>query len=215
MSRLAVALVAGVALVACAPPPIRVGPVATRAPVVSTADLLSTIDGSASQTYRVSYDLSGAGSGEAVRGRWVVYQRPPDARVDMSTIVGTQLTEQRTYAVGATVTICVAAECRSGPREGGSLLSVSAPLEAQLRARPGDHEVRRAEDREILGRTGSCFAVAAKHGVRAELREADLCYSADGIPLLLRTRTAEAELTFRAVAIASHVSDAELDPPRR
>lgn len=204
------------ALVACAPPPAKVGPIATRAQLVPTETLLALIERSTKVTYKVTYDVTGVGGNQVLRGRWVIYQRPPDLRVDMAQAVGNATSETRTWAVGDTVTVCASpADCRSTARASAEAVGAGAQLDAVIRERPYDFEVSRAEDQQAAARTAFCYRIVPKPGVRAEFVDADLCYGADDIPLVVRLVSGDGEVRFRAVSVSDRVEPEEMRPPGR
>lgn len=216
MTRLAVAATACVILAACTSQAPRVGPIATRAPIVSTEAFLEITAASGRATFSVTYDVTGVNaSGDMLRGRWVVYQRPPDMRIDVTQSTGDGVTEIRTWAVGDRVVICASpTQCEARTRAKEQTIGAGAQLEAELRARPRDFEVTRADAIAMAGRDAQCYRVLPKLGVRAQFREADVCYTRDGIPLMIRVASAEDDVTFRAIEASHIVSAADLLPPR-
>lgn len=170
-------------------------------------------------TARITYDVTGGSSGEAFQGEWVVTRRSPDFRFDIlatdsdDTSTNTTIinTEGKSY-------LCVAGggdeNCVSTSSEQTD--SQVAPLEpifnipGELIEQADAVQLVESFQREIAGRTATCFKV--KSPIQ-DLLDGEICFSEDGLILLLNTQVGGGSFILNAAKVSTDVTDADFEPP--
>ena len=165
-------------------------------------------------TARVAYEVTTGMDGAAFEGEWVLIQRPPDFRFEF---IGTAMEEEvRTIIIdaGGEFYVCTSAAGQESCLE----IDVS---EAETRSAPFSplfdipqkvveqsesiDSVRKSE-RTIAGVNATCFTIES---ALIDLPEGEICFSDEGILLLLRSLGA----TFEAISVSTDVADEDFEPP--
>jgi len=166
-------------------------------------------------TGKVTYKYSTEAGGPSSEGEWTLVQRPPDSRFEIvSTVDGTESrviviqTEDKSYvctsASGSET--CLASDQTEGYTAGFSpLFDVPQGIVEGV----GNATVDKSE-REIAGVNASCFKTDTTllGGAASEV-----CFSDNGILLLLRGGSAGSSYTFEATSVSTDVSDSDFEPP--
>ena len=170
-------------------------------------------------TTKVTYRVMTEVEGETFEGEWVLAQRPPDSRFEISglgaggpffrsisiTIGGDSYL---CYAGGGTES-CLAARGEEAEAETASFDPIfDIPL--QLAEEAAQADLIETSQRQIAGVDATCFTVAGGAG---DIREGEVCFSDDGLPLLLRTDSDGDSFLIEATSVSTEVSDVEFAPP--
>ena len=167
---------------------------------------------------KVTYRFTSEAGGEVTEGEWVLVQRPPDSRFEFaSTSDGEEIRTIFINADGRSY-ICISA----GGQE-NCLASGATDTEAQTALLDPLFDVPRevSEDisnvglvdqsqRTIAGVDATCFTVS---GGLVALGEGEMCFSDEGLLLLLRSEAEGTSFTFEATSVSTDVTDADFEPP--
>ena len=166
---------------------------------------------------RVTYRFTSEAGGEVVEGEWVLVQRPPDSRFEFVSTAGGE--EIRTIIISAGGESYL---CSSIGGEGTCLTADIGDTEAQTAvldplfdvpeelAAAGDVGLVDRSERSIAGVDASCFTVTSDI---SGLGEGEVCFSEEGLLLLLRSDTNGDSLTFEATSVSTDVTDADFELP--
>ncbi len=166
---------------------------------------------------RVTYRFTSEAGGEVVEGEWVLVQRPPDSRFEFVSTAGGE--EIRTIIISAGGESYL---CSSIGGEGTCLTADIGDTEAQTAvldplfdvpeelAAAGDVGLVDRSERSIAGVDASCFTVTSDI---SGLGEGEVCFSEDGLLLLLRSGSNGDSFTFEATSVSTDVTDADFEPP--
>ncbi len=166
---------------------------------------------------RLTYRFTSEAGGEVVEGEWVLVQRPPDSRFEFVSTVGGE--EIRTIIISAGGESYL---CSSIGGEGTCLTADIGDTEAQTAvldplfdvpeelAAAGDVGLVDRSERSIAGVDASCFTVRSDI---SGLGEGEVCFSEDGLLLLLRSGSNGDSFTFEATSVSTDVTDADFEPP--
>lgn len=165
-------------------------------------------------TYKITSDVGGQGFEQ----EWVVVQRPPDSRFELSSSEG--LVQFRTIIIssGGKSYLCFS----SGGEE--SCLVTSAELAGvetaafdpifdisqKLAEEAEDVEIIDTSQRRIAGVDASCFKVRSE---LLDLGDGEVCFSAEGILLLLRSEVDDVGSTIEATSVSTDVTDEDFELP--
>ncbi len=170
-------------------------------------------------TYKITSDVGGQGfEGQGFEQEWVVVQRPPDRRFELSSTEG--VLQFRTIIIisGGKSYLCF-----SGGGEESCL--VTSAEEAEVGKAPFDpiFDISRelagaAEDVDIIDRSqrriagvdASCFKVRSDISV---LGDGEVCFSAEGILLLLQSELDNVSSTIEATSVSTDVTDEDFELP--
>jgi hypothetical protein len=184
-------------------------PTPTRATALSLADVVHA--GSLS-TYRIAYVYRVAANGQTQTLESTWYVRPPEMRWDFASPLGGS---SSFFVLKDGVYVCSAAgqpspSCFSL----GSLAAAEQSSGAQVQELIRDHPERFAatpvEARVVAGVPSSCFSVS---DAGAQFGRGTLCYSAQGLPLLMEFKGASGEFSMEAHSVSDTVTDADLKLP--
>ena len=165
-------------------------------------------------TAKVAYEVTTGLNGATFDGEWVVIQRPPDFRFEF---IGTVMGEEaRTIIIdaGGEFYVCTSvagqesclevdvseAEMRSAPFS--PLFDVPQKVAEELESIDSVGK----SDRIIAGVNATCFMIES---ALVNLPEGEICFSDEGILLLLRSFGA----TFEATSVSTDVADEDFEPP--
>ncbi len=167
---------------------------------------------------KVTYRFTTETGGEVVEGEWVLVQRPPDSRVEFVSTAGGL--EVRTIIINAGGESYL---CASSGREGTCLTADIGDTEAQtaplaplfdvpreLTEEAGGVDLLDTSERSIAGVDATCFTVRSDI---SGLGEGEVCFSEEGLLLLLRSETNGDSFTFEATSASTDVTDADFELP--
>lgn len=167
-------------------------------------------------TANVTYQYTTEANGQTTEAEWVMVQRPPDSRFE---IVSTEGGLESRVIVIQTVEksyICTSAGGSESCFESDQAESYTAgfaplfDIPQTIAGDIGDVGLVDKSEREIAGVHANCFSVdtAALGGGASEL-----CFSDEGILLLLRSEAGGTSFTFEAKSVSTDVTDADFEPP--
>jgi hypothetical protein len=183
-------------------------------------EVLEALAGEAAEgvTAKVTYRYRSEVAGEVTEGEWVLVQRPPDSRFEMS---GTQEGEEfRTiiiYAGGKSYLCtsvageesCLATEIEATEAQ-TALLDPLFDIPQELAEEAEDIDLVETSERSIAGVDATCFTVS---GALPDLGEGEVCFSDEGILLLLQGESDGDSFSFEATSVSTNVTDADFEPP--
>ena len=165
-------------------------------------------------TYRVTTETDG----ETFEGEWVLVQRPPDSRIEISSTEGGE--ESRTIIINAGGKSYL---CFSSAGEGSCLVTeedeagaAAAPLNllfnipSEIAGGVEGVDIGDTSQRSIAGVDATCFTIG---GGLAELGEGEICFSDGGLLLYMQGEVAGSSSTFEATSVSTDVTDADFEPP--
>ena len=165
-------------------------------------------------TYKVTSDVDG----RVVEQEWVVVQRLPDSRFELSSTEDVLLFRTIIISSGGKSFLCFSIS-------GEESCLVTSAQEAEVGKAPFDpiFDISRelagaAEDvdivdrsqRRIAGVDASCFKVRSDISV---LGDGEVCFSAEGILLLLRSELDNVSSTIEATSVSTDVTDEDFELP--
>jgi hypothetical protein len=169
-------------------------------------------------TAKVTYRYRSEVDGEVTEGEWVLVQRPPDSRFEMSGTEDGQ--EFRTIIInaGGKTYLCtsVAGEesCLATETEATeaqtALLDPLFNIPQELAEDAEDIDLGETSQRTIAGVDATCFTVI---GGIIDLGQGEVCFSEGGILLLLQGESDGDSFSFEATSVSTDVTDADFEPP--
>ncbi len=169
-------------------------------------------------TAKVTYRYRSEVNGEVTEGEWVLVQRPPDSRFEIS---GTEDGEEsRTIIISAGGKTylctsvageenCLAAETEVTEAE-TALLDPLFDIPQELAEDAEDIDLGETSQRSIAGVDATCFTVTS--GV-VELGQGEVCFSDEGVLLLVQGESGGDSFSFEATSVSTDVTDADFEPP--
>lgn len=180
-------------------------PAATAAPppqpIPSGPNLGALFTAAKTASYKVTYRLSGTGGAQPLTGEQTMYIKPPNTRVDMTTMVGGQTGHMSLYSLPDGVFMCLRQGqvfCTKSPVP---LPSAADLVRQNLPADPTS--VTPQGSRQIAGQSTACFRSGA--GGQA----ATMCMTEGGVPLYMES----AGSVLEATSFSTSVSDADFTLP--
>ena len=167
---------------------------------------------------RVTYKITTEEDGDTSEMEWVLVQRPPDSRIEISSTAGGE--EFRTIIISvdgksyicfalAGEESCLVSEEEEAGAEASSLDILfdipSAIAEGAEGVLIGD-----ASQRTIAGLDATCFTIG---GGLVDLDEGEICFSDGGLLLYLQSEVDGLASTFEATSVSTDVTDADFEPP--
>lgn len=166
---------------------------------------------------KVTYKVTIGADGQGFEQEWVVVQRPPDSRFELSSAEGIQF---RTIIIhsGGKSYLCFS----SGSEESCLETSVESTgaqtaafdpifdISRKLAEEVEDVDIIDRSQRQIAGVDASCFKVRS---ALPELGDGEVCFSAEGILLLLRSELDNAGSTVEATSVSTDVTDEDFELP--
>ncbi len=167
---------------------------------------------------KVTYRFTSEVGGEITEGEWVLVQRPPDSRFEFASTEGGE--EFRTIIInaGGQSYICTSAGGQENclASEATETVAQTALLDPlfdvprELSEGASDVGLVDRAQRTIAGVDATCFTVS---GGLVALGEGEMCFSDEGLLLLLRSEAAGASFTFEATSVSTDVTDSDFEPP--
>ena len=170
-------------------------------------------------TAKVTYQFTSEEGGEVIEGEWVLVQRPPDSRFEFTSTEGGE--EFRTIIISAGGETYVCSSSGEGTclatdiGEATAQATALAPIfdvPRDLAEEAGDVDIVDKSQRSIAGLDATCFTVRSEI---SGLGEGEVCFSEEGLLLLLRGETDGDSFTFEATSVSTDVTDADFEPPFR
>ncbi len=167
---------------------------------------------------KVTYRFTTEAGGEVIEGEWVLVQRPPDSRFEfVSTVGGLEI---RTIIINAGGESYLCASSGGGgtclTSDIGTTEAQTAPLAPlfdvprELTEEAGGVDLLDRSERSIAGVDATCFTVRSDI---SGLGEGEVCFSEEGLLLLLRSETNGDSFTFEATSVSTDVTDADFELP--
>jgi hypothetical protein len=167
-------------------------------------------------TAKVTYSVSTDIGGEVTEGEWVLVQRPPDSRFEISSTEGGE--EFRTIIISAGgksylctsvagAETCLATEADT---EETALLDPLFNIPEELAGEAEDVDLIDKSERQIAGLDATCFTI--RSGL-VTLGEGEICFSDDGLLLYLQGESDGDSFSFEATSASTDVTDADFEPP--
>ena len=166
---------------------------------------------------KVTYTITTEEGGETFKGEWVLVQRPPDSRIEISGSEGEM--EFRTiiinaggksylcFAMGGEGSCLVTEEEVAGAE--ASPLDLLFYIPGAIAEDVEGVDIDDTSQRTIAGQDATCFTI----GGLAELGEGEICFSDRGLLLYLQSEVDGLNSTFEATSVSRDVTDADFDPP--
>ena len=168
--------------------------------------------------YNVTYRLTTEAGGQVIEGERVLVQRPPDSRFEFVRTEGRVEFRRIIISAGGEFYLCA-----SSGGEGACLTSNIGETEAQtahlaplfdvpreLTEEAGGVDLLDTSERSIAGVDATCFTVRSDI---SGLGDGEVCFSEEGLLLLLRSETNGDSLTFEATSVSTDVTDADFELP--
>lgn len=169
-------------------------------------------------TAKVTYKVTTKVGGETTEAEWVIVQRPPDSRIEMSSMEGGQQFTTIIITSGDKSYLCTssggegscletdvdAADAQTAPL--ASLFNVPEALADTA----GDVDIAETSQRRIAGVDATCFTIA---GGLDDIGESEVCFSDDGLLLFSRSETGDDSFLFEATSASTDVTDKDFEPP--
>ena len=165
-------------------------------------------------TYKYTTDVGG----KVTEGEWLVVQRPPDSRFELSGTEGGEEFRNITITSGGKSYACF-----SGGGEERCFGAVADETEPETEAvdplfdvpreiaeAAADVDLVDKSERQIAGMDATCFEIGS--GV-ADLGQGEVCFSDQGIVLLMRGEPAFGSFSLEAISASTDVTDADFEPP--
>ena len=181
---------------------------------------LGALAGEATEGFvaKVTYRVSGQVDGESIGGEWVLVQRPPDSRFEISLVEEGEELRTIIISAGGETYLCIAGggeeSClTTGVEEAEALTVPFDPIfdiPRELAEDIAGVDLVDTSQREIAGVDATCFTVS---GSLIDLGEGEVCFSDGGILLLLSSESDGETFTFEATSVSTDVTDADFEPP--
>ena len=163
---------------------------------------------------KITYRFTSEAGGEVVEGEWVLVQRPPDSRFEFASTSGGE--EFRTIIInaGGESYLCTSAggfeSCLATDiEETEAQTAPLAPLfdvPQDLAAATAGVDLIDRSNRSVAGLDATCFTVSSDI---SGLGVGEVCFSEDGLLLLLRSDS----FSFEATSVSTDVTDEDFEPP--
>lgn len=165
-------------------------------------------------TYKVTSDVDG----QVFEQDWVVVQRPPDSRFELSSTEGVVQFRSIIISSGGKTHLCFS----SGGEESCLVASAEeavvgkAPFDPifdisrELAEEAEDVDIIDRSQRRIAGVDASCFKVRSDISA---LGDGEVCFSAEGILLLLQSELDNVGSTIEATSVSTDVTDEDFELP--
>jgi hypothetical protein len=193
-----------------APTAAAASPAATANPDTALIDLIR----GGKAAYRVTYEMKTTGGGQSTTATYTQSYKPPFFRVD---IVGATPAEnvtslvrpEGTYVCGAFTGAPSCFSFGGGAAAGGNLPAPPQPIPTDLTG----WGIARASARTIAGQSTSCFSFTTPTGQGGAGFETVGCYTVQGIPLFMSSKSAGTEVSMTATQFTTSVTDADFAVP--
>ena len=167
---------------------------------------------------KVTYKITSEVDGETTEGEWVLVQRPPDSRIEISSTEAGE--EFRTiiitaggksyicFAVGGEESCLVTEEEEAGDE--ASPLDMLFDIPSTIAGGTAGVDIGDTSQRTIAGLDATCFTIG---GGLAELGDGEICFSDEGILLYTKSEVAGLTSIIEATSVSTDVTDADFEPP--
>ncbi len=167
---------------------------------------------------KVTYSITTEGGGETTEGEWVLVQRPPDSRIEISSTEGGEEVRTIIISAGGKSYLCfaLAGEESCLVTEEDEAGAEAAPLDilfdipSAIAGGVEGVDIGPASQRTIAGLNAICFTIG---GGLIELGEGEVCFSNEGLLLYLQGEAEGISSTFEATSVDTDVTDADFEPP--
>ncbi len=167
---------------------------------------------------KVTYKVTSGADNQVFEQEWVVVQRPPDTRFELSSAEG--IVQFRTIIIsrGGKSYLCFSIggeeSCfESSAESTGAQTAAFDPIfeiSRELAEEAGDVDIIDRSQRRIAGVDASCFTVRSDI---SGLGDGEVCFSAEGILLLLRSEVDDVGSTIEATSASTDVTDEDFELP--
>ncbi|MEE8369307.1 MAG: hypothetical protein V3S00_00905 [Dehalococcoidia bacterium] len=169
-------------------------------------------------TASVTYSVTTETNGDTFEGEWVLVQRPPDSRIEISLTEGGVEFRTIIISVGGESYLCT-----SGGGEEACLAAGSAETEAgaaslsplfdaprEIVEAAANVDIVKTSQEQIAGVDATCFTLGS--GLLS-LGEGEVCFSDEGLLLRMQSEIAGTSSVFEATSVDFNVTDADFEPP--
>ena len=167
---------------------------------------------------KVTYKITTEADGETTEGEWVLVQRPPDSRIEISSTEAGE--EFRTiiitvggksylcFALGGEESCLVSEEEEAGDE--ASPLDILFDIPSAIAEGTEGVDIGDTSQRTIAGLDATCFTIG---GGLADLGDGEVCFSDEGLLLYMQSEVAGMTSIFEATSVSTDVTDADFEPP--
>ncbi len=167
---------------------------------------------------KITYKITTEEGGETTEGEWVLVQRPPDSRIEISSTEAGE--EFRTiiitaggksylcFDLGGEESCLVSEEEEAGDE--ASPLDMLFDIPSAIAEGTEGLDIGDASQRKIAGLDATCFTIGV--GLAA-LGEGEVCFSDGGLLLYMQSEIAGSSSTFEATSVSTDVTDSDFEPP--
>ncbi|MCB9362873.1 DUF4412 domain-containing protein [Candidatus Woesearchaeota archaeon] len=149
--------------------------------------------------FMVVYDVTAVVDGKTSTSQMTQYMKGTKMRTD----VETQGIAVRTYMLGDIITSCNDA---TGGWMCNEMEMQEADASEQVKENAAEYDITKLADRTVAGTKAECYRITTKDGT------VDYCY-AEGVPLYIETKTAQADSTVVATSYSKKVADSVFEIP--
>lgn len=179
------------------------------------SEALKLIERSVGATYAVAYAASGSIQGTQVMGTLTTYQRPPDVRLDVTLVEDGEQIVFRSYVGPDGVVVCQISGGVAACQESDEPFGPDASATNTLARDPDDYTVIERERLTVADEPAQCFMFRPTPQAQSDFEEAFICYSDDGIPLMVEMKLSETDSFVLEGRIAKReVTDEEMRAPQ-
>ncbi len=167
---------------------------------------------------KVNYKVITEGGGETSEGEWVLAQRPPDSRIEISNmqggaeirtiIINTDGNSYVCFAVGGEGSCVVTEEAAAAAAT--TSLDLLFDIPSAIAEGTEGVDISDAPQRTIAGLDAICFTIGS--GLAA-LDAGEICFSDRGLLLYLQSEAEGISSTIEATSVSADVTDADFEPP--
>ncbi|MQC18664.1 MAG: hypothetical protein DWG80_06295 [Chloroflexi bacterium] len=177
-----------------------------------SADAAALAEQFANAAFRATYEVDGQSEGASISGEWQWYQDGPGDRIRIDFAAEGQ--SSTLITTPEEIFVCVEGACISIPTGGTQLPSMGELLtgrvdEVQEAVVTGD--LSAAGSREIAGVEATCYDY--EYDAQGDRITGTVCYSDDGVPLLIESDAPEGSFRMEATSFEDSVSDEDFAPP--
>lgn len=161
--------------------------------------------------------MSGTSQGQSMSGEQTWYSKPPKTRMDFTATTQGGGGSASMYLLEDGAYMCSSMggqqACFKSPEEQAMQQNQGAQVQDQVQEQPDKFDTTYIGPRQIAGQQGQCFAIKPKAGTQADFTESTVCYSAQGIPLLIQSKGQNFDMTMEATSVSTSVADSDFKLP--
>ena len=167
---------------------------------------------------RVTYKITTEGDGDTSEMEWVLVQRPPDSRIEISSseageefrtiIISVDGKSYVCFALGGEESCLVSEEEEAGAE--ASSLDLLFDIPSAIAEGAEGVFIGDPSQRTIAGLDATCFTIG---GGLVDLDEGEICFSDGGLLLYLQSEVGGISSTIEATSVSTDVTDADFEPP--